>query len=440
MSKKLFFLAGVAFAGLCASSGANAQVPPSYRPGVAVPPNAGTSSVQAPAGNLVQRRYDPNVVQGQPQFPNGYQGPATDPGRAQQGGEEIFFIDENSPAPAKLAEGISTRNEQSMMQAASQLSGDYGAVPRWSLPAGKIQDAWSRPFDSMASGQSAPGTIRFQWSADLVMPVRLREGMVTNLVFPEWESVSDVIIGDPSVLEASIVRGNQLAVKSVATGADTSLSMIGGSGNVYTFYLRTEGRNTKVITDLQVFVQAEPSKASREWFRDEIRGYGYRAASVTVEAGSKDERRNEVEASAARDENIDIAHPARSGDDPVPLDRRIFDMKMYEAKPGDSIIAPEYVYTDGRFTYFHFPPGMTDRPIVTRIVDGVEGRVNTRVAGRHSEVIIAEAVGDFVLRSGSRIVCVKKIRPGKTQEDRKPTTEMTTASQGREFVQRGGAS
>lgn len=147
---------------------------------------------------------------------------------------------------------------------------------------------------------------------------------------------------------------------------------------------------------MQVFVQAAPSRASGEWFNGEVRGAYVRGAQTDAKAPSTEEI----------PESISIPQAASQGDEPVPTDRRDFNLKMYEVNPGDSIIAPEYAYTDGRFTYLHFSAGVTDRPAVFRIVDGVEGRVNTRVTGRHSEVVIVEAIGDLVLRSGTRSVCI----------------------------------
>ncbi len=336
-----------------------------------------------PTTNLVQRGY-----QGQPQ-------PVS--GAPQRAPEEFFYVDDGAPGPDDLASGLSNYNSDIMTQAGSQLGGNYGSTnPYGAMPAGVVQDAWNRPFDNMGAGQSAPGSIRYQWTADLVMPVRLRSGMVTSVILPEWEAAQDVIIGDGAAVEASILRPNQVAVKSVQTGIDTSLSVIGGSGNVYTFYLRTEGRNTKIVTDMQVFVQAAPSRASGEWFNGEVRGAYVRGAQTDAKAPSTEEI----------PESISIPQAASQGDEPVPTDRRDFNLKMYEVNPGDSIIAPEYAYTDGRFTYLHFSAGVTDRPAVFRIVDGVEGRVNTRVTGRHSEVVIVEAIGDLVLRSGTRSVCI----------------------------------
>jgi len=368
----------------------SAQVPGSNtRPGLAIgQPSYQPYQATPPTANLVQRNYDPNSLQaGQ-----GQAYPVVQPTPRQ---DDLFYIEEGSEGPDELAGGLSDYNSQRMGQAGQQLRGEYGGLTQAGMPAGMVQDAWRRPFDNMSQGQSAPGTIRYQWSSDLVMPIRLRAGMVTSIVLPEWEAAQDVIIGDGSAVEASILRPNQIAVKSVQTGLDTSLSVVGGSGNVYTFYMRTEGRNTTLVTDLQVFVQAAPSNGSDDWFNGEKRNaYSPQAQASGSQGGSND---------------ISLPASASQGDEPVPTDRRIFNLKMFEVNEGDRIIAPEYAYTDGRFTYLHFPAGMTDRPAVFRIVDGVEGRVNTRITGRHSEVIVVEALGDFVLRSGTRVVCVVQV-------------------------------
>ncbi len=358
-----------------------AQVPPTagQRPGLNftnVPQNS------QPTTSLVQRDFQGT----QAQVPQ--QVIVAQP----QAAEEFFFIDDGSQAPDQFTGGLSEFNEGRMVQAGEQLRGNYGSMQQSGMPAGMTQDAWNRPFDHMSDGQSAPGNIRYQWSPDMVMPVRLRAGMVTNIVLPEWEAAQDVMIGDDAAIQGKIMRPNMVSVKSIQVGLDTSLTVIGGSGNVYTFYLRTEGRNTRVVTDLQVFVQAAPSKGSKGWF-----------------SGDKQNILGASVATASTDGGIDIGAAASQGDEPVPTDKRIFNMKMFEVNAGDRIIAPEYTYTDGRFTYLHFPAGVTDRPAVFRIVDGIEGRVNTRVTGRHSEVIIVEAVGDLILRSGSRIVCIKVV-------------------------------
>jgi ComB9 competence protein len=341
------------------------------------------SGGNAPTTQLVQRRYDEQTAAPATALP------AQRP--SQQGGE-FFFVEDGASGPDDLAGGLSDYNSGMMSQTGSQLSGNYGGMQRHGMPNGQIQQAWDMPFDNMSQGQSAPGNIRYQWSSDLIMPVRLREGVITNVVLPDWEVAEDALIGDGGVIEANIVRGNVLAVRAVRVGIDTSLTVIGGSGNVYTFYLRTEGRNSDVLTDFQVFVQASPSKGNGDWFNDES------IMDPAVAGPGKTDA-----------QNITRRRAASQGDEPVPVDRRIFNVKMYEVNEGDRIIAPEYAYTDGKFTYLHFPSGMSDRPIVRRIVDGVEGRVNTRVSGRHGEVVIVESLGDFILRSGTRAVCIIQV-------------------------------
>lgn len=389
---------------------------PSARPGLVLfdeggqPLPAGNAAASAPvegtaranATNLVQRDFTgqggmlpASAAVGAPVGGAGVAG-----GQPAPQSEQFFYIEDGAPGPDEVAQGLSARTSSTMVQTGSQLQGNYGGMSRSSLPSGQIQEAWARPFENMSQGQTAPGNVRYQWSHDLVMPVRLRDGMITNIIIPDWDEAADVMIGDSSTLEARVLRGNVVALRPTSVGRDTTVSVIGGSGNVYSFYARTEGRNTQVVTDVQVFVQAAPSKGSVDWFSDQRitnGGSGSGGLAPIPTAGRVGE------------EGVIRSGSASQGEELVPVDRRIFDMKMYEVNKGDRIIAPDYIYSDGKFTYFHFPAGMTDRPVIRRVVDGVEGRVNTRVGGRHNEIVIVEAVGDFILRSGTRSVCVLQV-------------------------------
>ena len=245
-----------------------------------------------PTTQLVQHQYDPTQAAAQTsgQSPDGF-----------------FYVEDGAKGPGDLANGLSSYNSQTMSQAGSQLEGNYGSIQRSSLPSGQAQKAWTNPFKNMSQGQDAPGNVRYQWSADLVMPVRLRAGVITNIILPDWEKAKDAMIGDGTAVEAKIVRSNVIAVRALSVGTDTSMTVIGGSGNVYTFYLRTEGRNSTVLTDFQVFVQASPSKSSGDWFNSENAPAQTPAATGTTAPGS-----------------ITLKDSASQGDEPVPQDRRVF--------------------------------------------------------------------------------------------------------------------
>lgn len=255
-----------------------------------------------------------------------------------------------------------------------------------SLPLGTLQRSWDRP--SAASGQTAPGVIHYMWHSDFVMSVRTRDFMVTTLLLPAWERANEFYVGDPVVFEAKKIRTNVIAVRSRNAGADSNLTIIGATGNVYNFYLRSETWNSTQVSDLTVYVDAPRTG-------DNADGAGGPAATSAEDspgygaiAGMPDYLRKIVFR---------------------PEDLR-FDMKMYARNETDADIAPERIFQDGIFTYFDFGDRSDSiaRPVVHHLVDGVDTAVNTRTAGPRGSVLIAEAVGDFTLRNGNRVVCVRR--------------------------------
>jgi hypothetical protein len=88
-----------------------------------------------------------------------------------------------------------------------------------------------------------------------------------------------------------------------------------------------------------------------------------------------------------------------------------FDLDIFVPNPDDYVIAPERVWRDRIFTYIDFGDkviSMTQRPVVSLLVEGGESPVGFRTDGEDGRLLIVEAVGDMVLRSGQRIVCIKK--------------------------------
>lgn len=95
---------------------------------------------------------------------------------------------------------------------------------------------------------------------------------------------------------------------------------------------------------------------------------------------------------------------------PVDPTKFRFDIEVYVPNPDDIVIAPERVWRDNIFTYIDLgDKALTavQRPIVTLIVERSETPVGFRTAGPNNRLIIVEGMGDMVLRSGKRIVCLK---------------------------------
>ena len=73
---------------------------------------------------------------------------------------------------------------------------------------GMTQTAWMDPLQNLGEGQSKPAYSKYYWSSDLILPIRVREGMVTLLNFPNWELIEDIYLGDSSSFDGQITGPN----------------------------------------------------------------------------------------------------------------------------------------------------------------------------------------------------------------------------------------
>lgn len=242
-----------------------------------------------------------------------------------------------------------------------QVKGDYDMLNRQeSYPLGAIQKAWSR------SSESA-GIYNVIYRSSEVIKFRVREFMTTTIVFPKWERIGESIVGDPSSYDVTIVKDNIISVRSKDNiGVDSTITLIGESGRVYSFYVRTEGYNSKNVSDMAVYVKVpysgpDPSKPLK-----------------------------------AKKEADDYLQDAYF--DPSKI---TFSFSM----AGDKSIAPERVYSDGIRTWFDFGERIRRQnlPTIYKIEDGVDTPINT---SREGTKIVAQAAGAFALKHGQKTVCV----------------------------------
>ncbi len=292
----------------------------------------------------------------------------------------------------------------SMDQNAEQSQGQYqhmdmGYAGFNSL--GMMQSAWLDPLQNLGEGQSKPAYSKYYWSPDLVLPLRLREGMITLLNFPEWELIEDIYIGDNATFDGQISGPNTLLLyprQGSNVGVDSNIIVFGRSGNRYVFYVRSEGVNTERLTNAIVDIDVIDGGS----------GFGGVGGSGRASGGS-----NYVGKSG---KSVDSTYTKRNQRQDwiqnIPLDvsKFRFDIEVYVPNPDDVVIAPERVWRDDIFTYIDLGAkalNMTQRPIVTLIVERMEVPVGFRTKGPNNRLIIVEAIGDMVMRNGKRIVCLK---------------------------------
>ena len=304
----------------------------------------------------------------------------------------------------------------SLDQSADQSQGNYQSMNMSYAgfsSLGMIQSAWQDPLQNLGEGQTKPAYSKYYWSPDLVLPIRLREGMITLVNFPEWELIEQVSFGDRRSFNAEITTPNALLVfpnEGAPVGIDTNMVVFGRSGNRYVFYIRSEGVNTERLTnsiiDIDVIGDTDTSGGSP-------------SSSSGYVGGGSPTHVNASKYYGKGGKTVDSTFTKRFLKEDwlksIPLDpsKFRFDIEIYVPNPDDVVIAPERVWHDDIFTYIDLGEkalNMIQRPIVTLIVERTETPVGFRTKGPNNRLIIVEGIGDMVLRSGKRMVCLKMRR------------------------------
>ena len=312
---------------------------------------------------------------------------------------------------AHSAEAGKLLDDTTMDQYANQQNGDYQAMNLGYAgfnSLGMIQEAWQDPLQNLGEGQSKPAYSKYYWTPDLVLPIRVRESMLTLVNFPEWELIQDVFIGNGNAFKGVISGPNTLILQPTpgAIGVDSNVLVFGRSGNKYVFYIKSEGVNTERLTNSIIDIDVvEGAGAS---------GGSPSSGSMGSVGGSGHINANKYY--GANGPSVDSTFTKRFLKEDwiksIPLDptKFKFDIETYVPNPDDVVIAPERVWHDDIFTYIDLGEkalNMIQRPIVTLIVERVETPVGFRTKGPNNRLIIVEGIGDMVLRNGKRMICLK---------------------------------
>jgi len=262
------------------------------------------------------------------------------------------------------------------------------------------QVAWDTPNAHMASGSSKPGYANLTWSKGTVLPIKTRSGMSTLVTLPMGEKIADIMVGDDSLFDFNAAKGSQIMYITPSgdnMGSDTNLIVTGESGNVYIFYLRAYPVNSEEISYSQVDISLGNGGAVSNGATPTTNG---KMGSIL--------HKTSTTSSTIGVDGEDYGWIKTMKIDPSEFR---FDLDIFVPNPDDYVIAPERVWRDRIFTYIDFGDkviSMTQRPVVSLLVEGGESPVSFRTDGEDGRLLIVEAVGDMVLRSGQRIVCIKK--------------------------------
>ena len=274
-------------------------------------------------------------------------------------------------------------------------------------PLGLTQDVWNAKLRQRGEAKSNPGYVRYIYNPANVFPIRTRESMITTIKLPEDTELLQAFSGDDQGFQVGIPTPNSIAIKALFPGVDTNLVAYTKDGKIFTFYVRSEGYNSKTASDFLVDV-IMPGAGALEGGALTSENQVMQDAKYPAQTA---ERVRDPYSSLTPDRREKYREYAEWSD--FRPGTVVEDLGVYVPRKEAGGTIPYRVFHDDRFTYVDYGPNatqMTEWPTPLIVVQGVEGPVGFRTAGPGGRMIVMEALGAFVLRNGQRMIIIKPRR------------------------------
>ena len=283
-----------------------------------------------------------------------------------------FFLLKSVKA-AEIVDMMSPQRDEIM----KQIEGNYTQMRKDITPLGLIQSAWDK-----ASSSSGMRTVQHQQNR--IIKMQLRRNMVTSIILPQWENINQWIIGlSDDLIKVQKLSDNIIALQPFEDGVDTNLHIVGKTGTVYAFYIRTESNNTKNITDQQIRILFEEPE----------------------ESINKREEEKEAIFNSVHNDFIDSVSKTWLRENKFDISKIRHDLTMY----GDSSLAPFAIFRDDKFIFIDWGINHEEKayPVVYQVVDGINNPVSIRKT-EDGRFMIVESINNLALVYGKKVVCIKR--------------------------------
>lgn len=252
-------------------------------------------------------------------------------------------------------------------------------------------------------------TIEYSYDETFTYKVRCRTAMDTQIILPKGEVIAFQKFGEDKNFRFTPIRDENGMnthmgyIEVRFAGADTNLTLIGESGNIYNFYVRVDDHKSSQLPHFKVFIKDPRFKEKLLELKKPV---------AKAEQPKTDPVKNSLKRPEFKtDEEI--------GDylrmiDTLPMRKLYTNQNLdfrYVIYLRKNLIAPMAVFDDGYWTYFRMSSRdnldkVKDLPVVYEVTEGIEQMVNTRVVNNY---IIAETLADtWAMRIGNRFLCIEK--------------------------------
>jgi len=283
------------------------------------------------------------------------------------------------------------------------------------------QPAWNDPGAHIGEGQHAPGH-RICRRTESICRARLRYSFVTALRLDPSERIARATISDTTSFEAATFPhgpNNIIELRPLAAGVDATLHIYTHEGTLYPVHLTAKTHLEPTVTDVIIDLESRkpgtlhpaparpaPAPASPTPADPPSAATGTPAQHAALQS----RQLAALAGSSTHKGGIwgDYGNLQIDGFDPAQL---VYDVEAWASTAEAArIIGPTRVFRDQHWTYIDYSNKLEVRqrwPVALLLTDGTESPIPYRIAGPNGEILIIEAIGDIVLRSGQLVICLR---------------------------------
>lgn len=287
-------------------------------------------------------------------------------------------------------------------------------------------DAVQKKFWS-PSRKPSDNTLNIKFVAGETHKIRTRANMTTTIIL-DGDKIASVIIGDSVGFEMKELGtskydlSNILTIKPKLIGIDTNLTIIGESGNIYSFYVFSTDHKNRRNPAFLVFVSEirKIDKIKVENLEEKAKKEQEKAFKKLIGNDDNSSDEKEIEGIPANpndsieeetDKEIIIGDKINKITIKKDEIKRVY-MQFPKTKWGVESKASvklkaKDIFHDKKWTYFKFDRELATSkfPAIFRVIDGYDNPMNSRVVGNY---LIVETIADkWTMRIGDEWVCVR---------------------------------
>lgn len=191
---------------------------------------------------------------------------------------------------------------------------------------------------------------------------------------------------------------NILLIQPTLVGIDTNLTVIGESGNVYSFYLYSTDYTSKTNPDTVVFVSENKKQIDK----------------LNIVNLEKKEFLKSTEAEKPKIIKYPDYFYVGEGKNRI----KVYKSEVIEdfVQDGAEELKAKKIFRDNKFVYFKYDKdySLSSFPAIFKVINGFDSPINFRVVG---DYLVAETIAEkFTLKIENKHVCVRRLKDLKNEK------------------------